>query len=185
MKNKFKVVSGQIIRSKKRGAVRYTPISNSLLQNTNLSFEARGLQCYIISLPEDWILVKANIQRDAKMGRAKFDRIWKELADAGYIHSEKVRHPEKGYFLGWAHVAYEEPTKINTECGNIHNRIVPLSDNHTITKETVNTKQTRIKKTELYKDLDNTSTGEVAMDTVFSQSPYSSQEINSLDEIIN
>ena len=35
------------------------------------------------------------------------------------------------------------------------------------------------------KDLDNTSTGRTHMDTSFSQSPYSSQEINSLDEIIN
>lgn len=151
MKNKkFQVVSGQIIRSPKRGSVRYTPISNDVIQNKNLSFEARGLLIYILSLPQDWVLVKSNIQKQSSIGTCQFNRIWKELTNAGYIYSEKVRNPDTGVFIGWAHIAYEEPNDVNTELGKVRYRITPKSDNHTITKETVNTKQTRIKNKDVF-----------------------------------
>ena len=32
----------------------YTVIDNAVLQNVNLSFEARGFLCYLLSLPNDW-----------------------------------------------------------------------------------------------------------------------------------
>lgn len=147
MENKFKVVNGQIIRSPKRGAVRYTPISNSVLQNENLSFEARGLLSYILSLPEDWVIVKSNIQKNHKgTGTEKFNRIWKELVSNNYIHSEKVRHPYSGVFLGWCHVAYEEPNADLSDLGKVHSRITPKSEDHHITKDTVFKKETRIQK---------------------------------------
>jgi len=146
--NNFKVINGKIIRSPKRGSVRYTPISNSVLQNKNLSFDARGLLSYILSLPHDWILVKAQILREHKhfVGQAKFDRIWSELVTHGYIISEKVRDDKSGKFLGWCHVAFEEPNEENTEYGKNRYRISPISENHHITKEDITTKETRIQK---------------------------------------
>lgn len=156
--NQFKVINGQIIRSPKRGAVRYTPISNSVLQNSELSFEARGLLCYILSLPEDWVIVKSNIQSNHKeTGKNKFDRIWKELSDKKYIFSEKVRDPNSGKFLGWCHIAYEEPNNDISDIGKVQSRIVPKSDNHYITKDTVIKKETRIQKKDLNKDIDTNS----------------------------
>lgn len=155
MENKFKVISGQIIRSPKRGAVRYTPISNSVLQNEDLSFEARGLLSYILSLPEDWIIVKGNIQKNHKgTGTEKFNRIWKELVSNNYIDSEKVRDPESGVFLGWCHVAYEEPNDSLSDIGKVPTRITPKSENHYITKDTVLKKETRIQKKQNIKKKD-------------------------------
>lgn len=154
MATQFKVINGQIIRSPKRGAVRYTPISNSVLQNKNLSFEARGLLSYILSLPEDWVLVKSVVQREhAGTGTFKFNKIWEELKQFGYIESEKVRDPLSGKFLGWCHMAYEEPIK-STECGKTQCRIIPKSDNHHITKETLLTKKTSIKKKDIQKSVE-------------------------------
>lgn len=152
--NNFKVINGQIIRSPKRGAVRYTPISNSVLQNKNLSFDARGLLSYILSLPPDWVLVKAQIVREHRhfVGQAKFHRIWSELVTNGYIVSEKVRDDKSGKFLGWCHVAFEEPSEENTECGKNRYRISPISENHHITKDDITTKETRIQKTNIKKE---------------------------------
>ena len=41
-----------------------------------------------------------------------------------------------------------------------------------------------IEEKNIYKDLDNNSTGKVGMNKLFTQSLPSSQEINSLDEIL-
>jgi hypothetical protein len=146
MNKKIKVINGQIHRSPKRGAVQYTPISNQVLQNNNLSFEARGLLSYLLSLPQDWVVVKSQVKSTTKIGTVKFDRIWKELQDAGHIYSEKVRDPFGGMFLGWAHVVYEEPISVKPEFGKNRTPITPLSEDHIITKEEITKKETKIQK---------------------------------------
>lgn len=143
MAKDFSVISGQIVRSPKVGAVRYTPLLNSVLQNTQLSFEARGLLSYLLSLPTNWLPVKAKIVSDHKhlIGESKFNRIWSELTEHGYIISERVKDPASGKFLGWCHVVFEETSEENTEYGKNRCRIIPSSDNHPITNNTTTTKE--------------------------------------------
>ena len=81
----------KIVRSTNTTKYNFTPISNNLIQNENLSLEAIGLICFIVSLPSDWIIYKHWIQNAVKMNRTKFDRIWKECVKAGYIKSTKIR----------------------------------------------------------------------------------------------
>lgn len=87
----------RIIRSVNTSKNNFTPISNTLLKNENLSLEARGLLAFIISLPETWIIWKGVIQKKLKLGRYHFDRVWKECSDAGYIKTKKYR-TSKGNF---------------------------------------------------------------------------------------
>lgn len=148
--NNFQVISGQIVRSPKRGAVKYTPLSNKVLQNTQLSFEARGLLSYLLSLPTNWLPVKAEIVKRHKhlIGESKFNRIWSELTEHGYIISQRVKDPDSGKFLGWCHVVFEEPSEENTEYGKNRCRITPSSENYPITKDTTNTKETTVESTQ-------------------------------------
>ena len=83
--------TSKIVRSTNTTKYNFTPISNNLIQNENLSLEAIGLICFIVSLPSDWIIYKHWIQNAVKMNRTKFDRIWKECVNAGYIKSTKIR----------------------------------------------------------------------------------------------
>jgi hypothetical protein len=83
--------TSRITRSTNTTKNNFTPISNNLIQNENLSLEAIGLVCFIVSLPESWIIYKMQIQAALKMNRTKFDRIWKECVDAGYIKCTKIR----------------------------------------------------------------------------------------------
>jgi hypothetical protein len=83
--------TSKIIRSVNASKYNFTPISNNLIQNTNISLEARGLVSFIISLPEYWIIYKGQVQKALKMGDLKFDRIWKECVEAGYISVKKQR----------------------------------------------------------------------------------------------
>ena len=90
--------TSKIIRSVNASKFNFTPISNTLIQNTNISLEARGLVSFIISLPDNWIIYKGQVQKALKMGDLKFDRIWKECIEAGYITVKKQRLPN-GRFL--------------------------------------------------------------------------------------
>jgi len=167
---KFKVVSGQIIRSPKRGAVNYTPISNKVLQNTDLSFGARGLLIYILSLPITWKPVKVQIQKKNDYGKTAFNTLWKELVDKNYIHSTRVKDEESGKFLGWSHTVYEEPT-----IGKTESQEILLSDNHTIIKEEYN-KRNSIEKKDIKKEGASTSTNTPSFTELFNQGKISSED---------
>jgi hypothetical protein len=81
----------KIVRSVNTSKHNFTPISNELIQNTSLTLEARALVMFIISLPESWIIYKGQVQRALNMNRTKFNRVWKECVDFGYIKVIKER----------------------------------------------------------------------------------------------
>ena len=81
----------RIVRSVDSTPQNYTPLSNKLLQNNNLSLDTRGLLCYLVSLPKDWIVYKENIQKQLGFGRKKMDRMWTEAKRGGYLKSQKFR----------------------------------------------------------------------------------------------
>nr|CAB5223228.1 hypothetical protein UFOVP385_13 [uncultured Caudovirales phage] len=87
----------KIIRSVNTSKHNFTPISNQLIQNQSLSLEAKGLIMFIISLPETWIIYKCQVQSALKMNKTKFNRVWKESVEAGYIKVIKER-ADKGRF---------------------------------------------------------------------------------------
>lgn len=81
----------KIIRSVNTSKHNFTPISNELIQNVNLTLEARALIMFIISLPESWIIYKGQVQRALNMNKTKFNRVWKECVNFGYIKVIKER----------------------------------------------------------------------------------------------
>jgi len=105
--------TGQIVRSKKTGKSRYTPISNEIIQSKTLTIEERGVLIYLLSLPEDWVIYKKYIWKDINIGRDKFNRIWANLVKYGYIVSIKVIDINSNLIVGYNHVVYEEPVLPN------------------------------------------------------------------------
>jgi hypothetical protein len=81
----------KIVRSVNTSKHNFTPISNELIQNTKLTLEARALIMFIISLPDTWVIYKQQVQRALNMNRVKFNRVWKECVDSGYIKVIKER----------------------------------------------------------------------------------------------
>ncbi len=76
---------------KKKLKVRnFTTIENNILQNEEMSYEAKGLLTELLSRPEDWAIRKTQLIR-SHTGISKLSRIFKELKKAGhlYIHSER------------------------------------------------------------------------------------------------
>jgi hypothetical protein len=124
--------TGQIVRSKKTGKSRYTAISNEIIQSKILTIEERGVLIYLLSLPEDWVIYKKYIWKDINIGRDKFNRVWTNLVNYGYIVSIKVIDTTTNLIVGYNHIVYEEsvlPTLGVTE-NQDYQEPVPIQSNN-------------------------------------------------------
>lgn len=101
--------TGQIVRSKKNGKSRYTPISNDILQSKILTPEQKSILVHLLSLPEDWVVYKTEIWKDMNIGRDRFNKAWIGLVKLGYIVSVKMIDTNSNLIKGYNHIVYEEP----------------------------------------------------------------------------
>ena len=85
----------------------YTVMSNYHLRDHNLSYKAKGLLSFMLSLPEDWDYSLAGLCSISKEGRDGIRSILKELQEHHYLEIEKVRG-DKGYFE-YNYLIYEVP----------------------------------------------------------------------------
>lgn len=93
----------------------YVVIDKTLLNNRELSWKAKGLHSYLMSLPDDWRVQETDLVKRSKDGKESTRSAIKELTEAGYIKRVAVR--EKGKFKSWEFVVYELPT-FDTEPAN-------------------------------------------------------------------
>jgi len=91
---KFKNTS-KIIRVRHQS--NFTQLSNELLRNPNLSWKAKGLLACIMSLPDEWIILKTALHQFSKDGRDATLAAFNELIENGYIKQFSVRD-NKGRF---------------------------------------------------------------------------------------
>ncbi|WP_404274378.1 DnaD domain protein [Exiguobacterium undae] len=86
----------------------YVVIDKTLLNNRELSWKAKGLHSYLMSLPDDWKVQEADLVKRSKDGKESTRSAIKELIEAGYIKRISIR--EKGKIKSWEFVVYELPT---------------------------------------------------------------------------
>lgn len=73
-----------------------------------LKADALGVWLYLLSKPEDWIVVPKQLQERFSMGRDAMRRVFRELQDYGVM----VRAPKQGdagKLSGWEYIVYEVP----------------------------------------------------------------------------
>lgn len=104
MKNKT-----TFFREKK--SLNYTCVSNTIIQSTKLKSEEKDILIYLLSLPDDWIIYKTQIQSRYResLSKHKFDKAWKGLVDKKYINATKGKGTN-GKFNSWIYVIIENPT---------------------------------------------------------------------------
>ena len=57
----------------------YSLIPNELVQNDDMTWAARGLMCYILSMPDDWVFYKTEVMKHGEKKRDAFNKTWMEL----------------------------------------------------------------------------------------------------------
>lgn len=78
----------------------FTIIDNKLIQNPNLSMKAKGLACYLLSLPDDWTIIQSELQNHFTDGDSSVRAAMKELREAKYLLTVSSRDA-KGRIIGW------------------------------------------------------------------------------------
>ena len=114
----------------------YTVMSNYHLRDKNLSYKAKGLLSFMLSLPEDWDYSINGLVSISKEGVKAIRNILQELQRYGYLVIEKKQN-EIGQFE-YEYLIYEQPdtqkgdmdlgdvekdTQINTNEINTNNKI--------------------------------------------------------------
>lgn len=85
----------------------YTVMSNYHLRDKNLSYKAKGLLSFMLSLPDNWDYSLNGLCSISKEGKDGIRSILKELQENHYLEIEKVRG-NRGYFE-YNYLIYELP----------------------------------------------------------------------------
>lgn len=92
----------------------FVVLDKGFLNNPEISWQAKGLLAYMLSLPNDWTFNVEDLTNRSKNGRDATRNTLKELQGAGYIQKEQARSQqgkfEKGVFL-----VFETPREPFTE----------------------------------------------------------------------
>ncbi len=139
-----------MIKRTKRN-INFTQIDNSLLSDKNMSFDTKGLLCYILSKPDDWIVYKRQLMKEFGIGRTMMDRMFKEMENCGYLVISKMLRGEDGSFKGNAYLFYDQSIFTDARNPTTDN---PTTENHTTTN------------TILKPILDNTNISNVVLEVV-------------------
>jgi hypothetical protein len=75
----------------------YSVISNALIQNSNLSWEARGVMCYLLSKPDNWKVRVSDLVSSGKCKLYGIRTILAELEGEGYITRRRFRSEDGTY----------------------------------------------------------------------------------------
>lgn len=125
----------------------YTVIANYPVNDARLSTEALGMLVYILSKPDNWIIMNDELQKRFRLGRKKFDRILAELKTAGYVQRQRGRANDGSFY--YETVIREVPLSLKGTTENDIITVVPLSVNGSaVNGSAVNGKRDNIVSTE-------------------------------------
>ena len=125
--------TGQIVRSRKNGKSRYTPITNDICQSKILTCEQKSVLIHLLSLPENWVVYKMHIWKDMNIGRDRFNKAWVGLVELGYIVSIRMFKPN-GQLKGYNHIVYEEPVVPDNQVTETQVTEIQLTGNQSVNK---------------------------------------------------
>ena len=77
----------------------FTMVSNQVVQNTNISFKAKGLLTYLLSFPDSWELSPYQIQKTFTLSEKVTENLIKELISAGYIEKSLNKKTKKNQYI--------------------------------------------------------------------------------------
>jgi hypothetical protein len=71
-------------------------VANSTVQDERLSWEARGLLLYLLSLPADWVIRVSHLIKQGGAGRDSVRKMLRELQECGYASGVGRESQERG-----------------------------------------------------------------------------------------
>lgn len=109
-----------IIRTPKTGDRPYFATARQTAQDRRLSAEARGVLWYLLSKPDDWKIIPADLEAEFDLGRDKVKTILRDLRAHRYIVTETIRDPVTHRFTGKVDRVYEIPAVLDFRPAESH-----------------------------------------------------------------
>lgn len=100
-----------IIRVQKDKHNPYVILNKQFLQDVKLSWKAKGILAYLLSLPDDWKIYEEELANHSNDGIKALKSGIKELLEAGYIQREKIRNAH-GQYSGWEYCVEEGAPRV-------------------------------------------------------------------------
>lgn len=94
--------------------VDYTVIDNGYVKNEKLSWDAKGVMTYLLTLPSDWVINLDELTTHSSDGITVLRSALKELEQFGYLRITKIKN-EKGVFTGSKYEISEAGDFLNLE----------------------------------------------------------------------
>ncbi|MQY80236.1 MAG: hypothetical protein GH151_13775 [Bacteroidetes bacterium] len=108
----------------------YFQVHNSTINDPLLSWQAKGLLCYLISKPDHWYVNYHNLVSSSTNGIKSVRSILKELIESGYLFRSQLRSDD-GKFSYYDFTVYE----ISQKPKYIKNKLAPYSPKrHAVTR---------------------------------------------------
>lgn len=122
-------------------------LDKACIKEKTLSWGAKGIHTYLLSLPEDWKVRVNDLQNRSANGRDAVRNLLKELEEAGYLSKEWIRDEETGKYIQLEYVIYETPHVVYED--SEPHLVSPQTDNPSPVKPTLinnNINKNKIKK---------------------------------------
>lgn len=97
-----------IIRAERKE--KFTVVSNAALEDTRLSFRAKGILVFILSKPDRWQVSERHLAEQGPDGRSAVASALTELEEAGYLRRTRSREAD-GTF-SWQSMIFDEPQTV-------------------------------------------------------------------------
>lgn len=115
----------------------YVMLNKACLNDDSISWKAKGLHSYLLSLPDDWQIYVEDLKNRSKDGRDATSSAINELIKMGYIKRTARKHEQSGKFVGgFDYEVYEIPIETidsrdteNPKIGKSENRKNRESEN--------------------------------------------------------
>ena len=120
----------------------FTIVDNEYLNDPNLSFKAKGILTYFLSLPGDWVIYFEEIITHSSDGIRSFRSGIDELITEGYIRRYPIR--ENGVIVRWETEVYEK--KYSPDGQNVHEDKENIENIEIDNDRLLNTKKTSTNK---------------------------------------
>lgn len=92
----------------------YAQIDNRALNDSRLSWRARGILAYLLSKPDNWQVVIEDLIKQSPDGRDAVRSGMRELTKAGYLELV-AKQDESGRMQGKEYILYETPKEMPVE----------------------------------------------------------------------
>ncbi|MDC6268045.1 DnaD domain protein [Lysinibacillus fusiformis] len=85
----------------------YVVMNRTALNDNRLSWKAKGIMAYMLSMPDDWVFYMDELMTHSTDGKASFRAGFNELKQCGYIERKPIREGQR--IKEWETMVHEVP----------------------------------------------------------------------------